>query len=284
MTDDVVQLAASRAARYLARLAAALSASRANASFPDVRAAAAHLRLAAGPLAVVLTSGLPSYQAWARMRADWQVAREASVGGRARGLVGLPAPRLGDLGVAERSNDRRTRRLQVTLDKVATDGRMLRLLAHLTVDRSLDDQALLDLLFPAADLPVELLLVRLVAAPGVRAVERVNIGAVDIFADIEADVPPVDPPRLALAAPGAVALSLSTASCALDLTPGDNDVLSVPATGDAAAVRQRLGTAALPHRLYLDRKLVLNAVARPVLEQRVRARGTRTVLYPLEAP
>lgn len=284
MTVGVVQLAASRAARYLARLAAALSASRANASFPDVRVAAAHLRLATGPLGVVLASGLPSYESWARMRADWQVAHETHAGARSAALRGLPGPRLADLDVAVRSADGPTKRLHVALDKIATDGRLLRLLADLTVDRSLGERRLFDLLFPAADLPAELLLVRLGAARGVRLVERVAVGAVDVFADVETGGPPIDPPRLSLAAPDAVALSLSTATCALDLTPGDNDVLSEPAAGDAAAVRRRLGTAALPQRLYLDRKLVVNQAARPAIERRVRERGSRTVLYRLEAP
>lgn len=284
MTIEVLQLEPARAARYRARLAAALSASRANASFPDARLAASHLRAASGTLDVVVATGLPSYESWARLAADWQVASDGAGGPRHDALRGIAKPRLGDLEVALRSADQRARRVHVTLDKVATDGRLLRLLADLTVERRLRDQALFELLFPAADLPIELLLVRVRAARGVQAVERVGIGAVDLFADVEVTTgPAIDPPRLALAVQRGVALSLASSLIAADVTPGDNDLLSSAVDGDAAAVRARLGTAALPQRLYLDRKLVVNAAARPVIEARVRARGTRTVLYTAEA-
>lgn len=285
MREEVLTLAPERAARFARRLSAALSASRANASFPDARTAAAHLQHAEGPIAVGATTGLPTYESWARLRADWQVARESGTGARARLLRELAPPRLGDLDVALRSSDRSSRRLHVTLDKVTTDGRWLRLLADITVDKELKDSSLFDLLFPAAELPVELLLVRVGAARGVRDVERVGVGAIDLFADVEGRPgPAVDPPALALGAPGAIALSLAAAACASDLTPGDNDLLRDAPSADADAVRARLGSTALPQRLYRDRKMVVNDVAAPLLTALARERGTRTVLYRVEAP
>lgn len=285
MSEGVVTLDAERAARFTRRLSVALSASRANASFPDARTAAAHLRHAEGPLVVGAATGLPTYESWARLRADWQVARESGTSAKARSLRELAAPRLGDLDVALRSSDRSARRLHVTLDKVSADGRWLRLLADITVDKGLKDSSLFDLLFPAAELPAELLLVRVGAARGVRAVERVGVGAIDLFADVErAPGPAVDPPALALDAAGAVALSLATSVCASDLTPGDNDLLRNAPSADADAVRARLGSTALPQRLYRDRKLVVNDVAASLLSARARERGTRTVFYRMEAP
>ncbi len=285
MTDAVVVLGAARAARAARRLAAALAASRANTSFIDVRTAAAHLAHATGELAFDRATGLPTYETWARLRADWQLAREAAPGSRWQALRALAAPRLGELDVAVRSADKRGRRVHATLDKVATDGRLVRLRADLTLAKGLDDDELFDVLFPAADLAAELLLVRVAASRGVREVERVGICAVDAFADVEpSPEPSLMPSVLDLAAPGAVALSLATQVCATDLTPGDNDLVPDQPSADAAAVRARLGTSLLPHRLYRDRKLVANAVAAPLLVARARARGTRTVIYTVETP
>lgn len=275
-----------RARRAAVRLAAALRASRANHGFVDVRLAADHLEAARAPLALDPGTCLPTYETWARLAADWTVARE-----RGAPTVARAKPRLGELDVALRSETRGGRRLHVTLDKVANDGRLLRLTADLEVERRVRDAALFEVLFPAADLPVELLLVRVLATAGVRAVEQVAIGAVDVFADVEVTPgPALGSPRLGLAgAPGAVALGLAHHICSTDITPGDNDCLGVAdisraLAGEAAGVRDRLGTAALPQRLYRDRKLVANAAASPLLRERVAARGTRTVLYSLEAP
>lgn len=285
MNLPALTLEGERAQRACQRLSRALLASRANLSFPDVRNAAEHLRLATGSVRVDGNTGLPTYETWARWRADALVAREGGVGPQARALRELAPPRLGDLDVAERSADRHGRRIHATLDKVSADGRLLRLRADITVARSLRQDALFELLFPAADLPVELLLVRVRAAPGVLEVERVGIGAVDIFVDVEASPgPAIDPPKLRLAAAGAVALSLASSVCATDLSGGSNDHLEDEPGPDAAAVRERLGSAQLPHRLYRDRKWVVDAVAAPLLAARVRAAGTRTVFYPLEAP
>lgn len=285
MSPPALLLDGERALRACQRLSRALMSSRANHSFPDLRTAAAHLRLANGSVRVDGATGLPSYETWARLRADALVAKEGGSGPRARALRELAPPRLGDLDVAERSADRHGRRLQVTLDKVSADGRLLRVRADVTVDRAVRQDALFELLFPAADLPAELLLVRVRAAQGVRDVERVSIGAVDLFVDIELlPGPAIDPPRLALGAPGAVALSLATSVCATDLSGGANDPLEEEPGPEATSVRQRLGSAQLPHRLYRDRKWVVDAVAAPLLAARARAAGTRTVFYPLEAP
>ncbi|MCC7072690.1 MAG: hypothetical protein IT383_15280 [Deltaproteobacteria bacterium] len=285
MTDGPIVLKGPRLARALRRLAAALLASRANASFFDVRSAAGHLAHAQDEVAFDHSTGLPTYESWARLRADWQLAHEAASNERQQALRGLPAPRLGDLEVSVRSADKRSRRLHAALDKVAANGRLLRLRVDLTLDRRVDDSELLDLLFPAADLPAELLLLRVANSGGVREVERVSICAVDAFVDIESsNEPALAPLALSLAAPGAVALSLSTQLCAVDVTPGDNDLLGDEPSPDARAVRARLGTVALPQRLYRDRKLVVNAVAAPLMAEHARARGAQTVFYRVETP
>ena len=285
MTGAVAVLSDARASRAVRRLAAALLASRANASFADVRTAAAHLAHAEGDLTFDQGTGLPTYETWARLRADWLLARESAPGARHPALRALPAPRLGDLEVAVRSTDRRGRRVHATLDKVAADGRLVRLRTDLTLDKGVHDDELFDVLFPAADLPAELLLVRVARHRGLRDLERVGICAVDGFVDIES-MPErsLAPPFLGLTAPGAVALSLATQLCAIDVTPGDNDVLPDQPSAEASAVRARLGTTTLPQRLYRDRKLVVNAVAAPLLAERARARGSRTVFYPVELP
>jgi hypothetical protein len=303
MSSDDGPLTDAAATALCAFLSRALIASRANRSWPDLRALGGHVATAspavhAGlgpPIAVDSVSGLLPWETWARLKADHRVAldEQASPGAIADGtsrrryhdaLRALPVPRLGDVEHALRSQDKAGRRLHVVLDKVESGGAMVRLAADVTVARSLNDRRFCELLFPMTSFPVELTLVRLLAAQGVVDVERVTRGAVDLCSCPPANVraPALD----ALVTEGGSACAFAFSTCAADVTPGDNDLLPHESTALADLARAHLGSAAraLPHRVYRDRKLVVTQRAIGPATAAARSAGTRTVTYSVEGP
>jgi hypothetical protein len=303
-------------ARLCAFLGAALPAARANASWPDLRAAAVLLSAASpavhgglGPaLGVELDSGLPPYPIWARLKADWRVARDELSGMKpppARPAAGdppalgaltaadarlrrrryhdalraAPAPRMGDLDLAVRAAEKGgARRVHVVLDKVEASGVLVRIGVDLTIAKAVEPAALEALLLPLTSLPVELTLVRLLTSRGVLEVERVTRGAVDLVAC--AVVPPALELLRGVEGAGACALSFST--CARDVTPGDNDPLFHEAPALATVAREHLGSSsqgALGHRVFRDRKFVVTPAAEAPLRALAERARKKTILY-----
>ncbi len=280
----------------------ALASSRANRSWPDLRAFAGHIAAASpalsgglGPTIVVdEDTGLLPWDAWARIKADHRVASDEpahhspvplSSSGDARAharrryhdaLRALAVPRIGDVEHALRSNEAGgARKLHVVLDKVESNGVLVRLTADVTVAKGLGDARFQELLFPMTSFPVELTLVRLLAAKGVVDVERVTRGAVDLCACAAANVRP-----RALDGIDGDVCALSFSTCAADVTPGDNDLLPHDTTPLADLARQHLGAREIAHRVYRDRKLVVTDAASA--RKRAQVAGTRTVVYAIE--
>lgn len=295
-TTSPRSLTTPEAIAHCAFLSRALASSRANRSWPDLRVLAGHVAAASpalsgglGPqLAVDEETGLYPWDVWARIKADHRVATDepahhASVhGGDARALArrryhdalrALPAPRIGDVEHALRSHEPNgARKLHVVLDKIETNGAVVRLTADVTVAKGMGDRQFQELLFPMTSFAVELTLVRLLAAKGVVDVERVTRGAVDLCAVTAAHVRP-----RALEGIDGDVCALSFSTCAADVTPGDNDLLPHDTTPLADLARTHLGSRALPHRVYRDRKLV--ATNAQAVQRAATTAGTRTVVY-----
>ena len=306
---EIGDVAAAALCSFLSR---ALLAARANRAWPDLRALAGYIAAASpnvhaglGPRALIDDdTGLFPWESWARLKADHRVALDEappavqvpSVLSTPRrryhdALRVLPAPRLGDVEHALRSQDDSGRRLQVVLDKVEASGVLVRVVAELTMAaRALAseeiDRQLHELLFPMTSFPVELTLVRLLAADDVVDVERVTRGAVDLCSCPPAHV--CAPALSALSAlselselSGGSVCALAFSTCAADVTPGDNDPLPHESTPLADLARAHLGSGAraLPHRVYRDRKIVVTKGAAAVAASLARAAGTRTVVY-----
>jgi hypothetical protein len=292
-------------------LARALAAARTNTAWPPLRPLAALLDACApnragalGPPPVVdAGSGLPPYELWARLKADQTLARDDPSGMGAEGadavavleeraqtsathaarlarhryhdaLRALPLTRLGDLDVALKSPlPHGGRRVLAVLDKIEVSGVIVRLSAELSLDRSMNDRALFDVLFAHSAAEVEQTCAALLGHAGVREVERVSRGAVEHCAVSDAGICPPPFEELGDVA-GAALCTFAYATCALDVTAGDNDVL-----------RQGAPTlpAATPHRVFRDRKLVVTPAARGIVRARVEAAGTRTLIYEVSA-
>lgn len=279
----------------------ALASSRANRSWPDLRAFAGHIAAASPslngglgpPLVIDEDTGLLPWDTWARIKADHRVgldepahasplssSSDARAHARRRyhdALRALPVPRIGDVEHALRSSESGgARKLHVVLDKVESNGAIVRLTADVTVAKGMGDARFQELLFPMTSFPVELTLVRLLAAKGVIDVERVTRGAVDVCACALANVRP-----RALDGIDGDVCALSFSTCAADVTPGDNDLIAHETTPLADLARTHLGAREIAHRVYRDRKLVVSDAASA--QRRARAAGTRTVIYPLQA-
>jgi hypothetical protein len=282
----------------------ALAASRANRSWPDVRALSGHIAAASPvlngglgpPLVVDDGTGLLPWDTWARIKADHRVALDepahlSPAGSDARAqarrryhdaLRALPVPRIGDTEHALRSNEANgARKLHVVLDKVESNGVIVRLTADVTVAKGMNDARFQELLFPMTSFPVELTLVRLLAGKGVVDVERVTRGAVDLCAVSLASVRPRALEPLFAGHRDGDVCALSFSTCAADVTPGDNDLLPHDTTPLADLAREHLGAREIAHRVYRDRKLVVTAPVAAAARECARTAGTRTVVYEL---
>lgn len=297
----------------LAFLSRALLSARTNAAWPALRplgellAAASPTRAGAlgPPAAVDAHSGLPPYELWARLKADQTVAREEAPNENAESVESLrvrapsspahsarllrrsyhdalraqPLVRLGDLDVAVRSPlPHGGRRVLAVLDKAEVDGVLVRLTAELSLDKNITDRALFEVLFAHSRSAVERTLCALLGVRGVREVERVARGAVDLCGVASGGVVP-DELACLRGVDGASVCAFAYATCALDVSEGNNDLFAHDAPSLRELAHEHLEGRVLPHRVFRDRKLVVTAAAASVMKKLASARGTKTVCY-----
>jgi hypothetical protein len=326
----VTEVGAAAADRHLARLAWAFGQARTNDRFWPARKLAPILSgwaraRAVAPHAVpapaaAAATGMPPWRAWTELLAERGLcapgaapAPVAPVGDPADPrvrlaqrlhaqalLAQLDVPATSQLRIAVRRVEEQGRRrvpvrawVQVGLDRIESDGLLLRLTADLAVDvgpgapivfdsdpESPDrgfspGEALRSLLTLVAALPAPVLLVRLAELSGV-TVERVARGIIGPSACLGLGCPALAP---SLKEPDSFALALRLEELAPELTATvDQDFLADDALEPALAA---LPPALRGFRGFRDLRLYADSATAQALSDRARRRGTTTLVHTL---